>query len=133
MVSTSLALAAAPPSAFGQRSPAGTRSARAGVYTAEQAREGAALSVFEQYCLRCHSLEEYRSQRFREKWTSRTLRDLFAVIASTMPFDQPASLPLTQYAELVAFILQLNGFPSGDARLEWNETGLAAITIDPPP
>ena len=132
-VMTGLALAGAPAAVYAQAQspPVEGRSVQAGVYTAEQALEGAAL--FEQYCLRCHSAEEYRSPRFREKWSSRTLRDLYAVIASTMPFDQPASLPLTQYAELVAFILQLNGFPSGDALLEWDEKGLAAITIDPPP
>jgi len=132
-VMTGLALAGACSPACGQAQspPAEARSVQAGVYTAGQALEGAAL--FEQYCSRCHSREEYRSPRFREKWTSRTLRDLYAVVASTMPFDQPASLPLTRYAELVAFILQLNGFPPGDAQLEWDEEGLAAITIDPPP
>jgi hypothetical protein len=131
MTGLALAGAASPANAQTQSPPAEARSVQAGVYTAEQALEGAAL--FEQYCLRCHSAEEYRSARFREKWSSRTLRDLYAVIASTMPFDQPASLPLREYSELVAFILELNGFPAGDVLLEWDEKALAAITIDPPP
>ena len=112
-------------------SPRVTRSAREGVYTAEQAREGAA--IFEQHCSRCHSAQEYRSERFRTKWTSRTLHDLYGVVSTTMPFDQPASLLATQYAEILAFILEVNGFPPGDVPLGWDRKALAGITIDPPP
>jgi mono/diheme cytochrome c family protein len=111
--------------------PESPRSTRSGVYTTQQAREGAAL--FEQHCSRCHSAEEYRSARFREKWTSRTLRELYGVVSTTMPFDQPASLRPEQYAELLAFILQVNGFPSGEAALGWDEKALASITMAPPP
>ena len=107
------------------------RSARDGVYTAEQAREGAA--IFEQHCSRCHSAQEYRSERFRTKWTSRTLHDLYVVISTTMPFDQPASLRPVQYVEALAFILEVNGFPPGDVALSWDQKELAGVTIDPPP
>jgi mono/diheme cytochrome c family protein len=107
------------------------RSARGGVYTAEQAREG--MAIFEQQCSRCHSAQEYRSPRFQTKWTSRTLHELYLVISTTMPFDQPASLQPRQYAELISFILEVNGFPPGPIALGWEEKALAAITLDPPP
>jgi hypothetical protein len=50
-----------------------------------------------------------------------------------MPFDQPASLHPERYAEVLAFILEVNGFPPGDAALGWERKELAGITIDPPP
>jgi S-disulfanyl-L-cysteine oxidoreductase SoxD len=106
-------------------------SAGSGVYTVEQAREGGA--IFEQHCSRCHSPQEYRSTPFRTKWTSRTLHDLYLVISGTMPLDQPASLQSRQYAELLAFVLEVNGFPPGSVALGWEEKELAGITIDPPP
>jgi hypothetical protein len=107
-----------------------TRSARSGVFTAEQAREGGA--IFEQHCSRCHSTQEYRSERFRTKWTSRALRDIYLVVSTTMPFDQPSSLRPTQYAELLAFILEVNGLPPGEVELAADERRLAEIVFDPP-
>ena len=111
--------------------PPARRSASNGVYTAAQAREGEA--IFQQHCARCHSTEEYRSQRFRAKWTSRTLAELYAFVSRTMPFDQPASLLPRQYAELLAYVLQVNGFPTGSSALSWDLNELAGITLDLPP
>ena len=49
-----------------------------------------------------------------------------------MPFDQPARLRPTQYAELLAFILEVNGLPPGEVELATDERLLAGIVFDPP-
>jgi hypothetical protein len=101
------------------------------VYTAEQAREGKAL--FDQLCLRCHAAPDFASERFKAKWTARSLHELYAALSRTMPFDQPGSLRPPQYIELLAFLLSVNGYPAGGRELRWDLGELAGIKIDPPP
>jgi hypothetical protein len=68
-------------------------------------------------------------QRFARKWTGRSLRDLFDLIRTTMPENAPGSLTDRAYADLVAFILEGNGFPPGSEPLEPNRDRLAAIVF----
>jgi hypothetical protein len=49
-----------------------------------------------------------------------------------MPDDDPGSLALSQYIDVVAYILQLNGFPEGEAELVADENALAAYTLAAP-
>jgi hypothetical protein len=107
-----------------------SRSVLEGVYTGEQAAEGKAL--FEQLCLRCHAPADFAAPRFRVKWTTRSLHDLYAVISRTMPLDQPGSLRPRQYVEVLAFLLSVNGYPTGERELGWDTHELSAIRIDPP-
>jgi hypothetical protein len=100
------------------------------VYTADQATEGKAL--FDQLCLRCHAAVDFSSERFHQKWTTRSLHDLYGVISRTMPLDQPGSLRPPQYTELLAYLLSVNGYPAGRAELGWDREQLSAIRIDPP-
>jgi hypothetical protein len=50
-----------------------------------------------------------------------------------MPFDQPGSLLPRQYVDLLAYLLSVNGYPSGEMELSWDQKELSAIKIDPPP
>ena len=97
-----------------------------GVYTEAQANEGAAL--FEQQCIACHSDQpgvlsghgpspSIVGQDFLYNWTDASVADLFDVIRQTMPQAAPNSLAAQQYADITAYLLKLNGFPSGDKRL----------------
>jgi hypothetical protein len=107
------------------------RSVRDSVYTADQATEGQAL--FTQFCLRCHAAPDFASPRFHEKWDTRTLDDLYALVSRNMPFDQPGSLRPQQTVELLSFILSVNGYPAGGKELRWDPVELSGIRIDPPP
>src|SRR5262249_52559584 len=49
---------------------------------------------------------------FMNAWRTRTTKDLFDYMSSTMPPNQ-ASLAPDQYAAIVSFILQANGAPAG--------------------
>lgn len=50
-------------------------------------------------------------------WEGRPLSELFEKMRNEMPTDRPGSLSATTYADLLAFILQRNGYPSGSTAL----------------
>jgi hypothetical protein len=47
-----------------------------------------------------------------------------------MPLDNPGRLNRGQYADLVAYLLQLSGMPAGDRPLPSNDVALKAIRIE---
>jgi mono/diheme cytochrome c family protein len=94
------------------------------VYTAEQAAAGA--TVYAQYCAVCHgpALEgvaapALKGDTFHEMAAAQQLTadSLLTVTALTMPQSNPASLTAEQYNQVVAYILQQNGFPAGNTPL----------------
>jgi mono/diheme cytochrome c family protein len=116
--------------------PAG-RSTRDGVYTTDQARRGALL--YSQYCGYCHgndllgaisSPPPLRGREFVSTWTGLRVGDLFERIRISMPQDAPGSLPRQQNADILAFLLQENGFPPGERELPTTDPPLADIRID---
>lgn len=124
-----LASCRAPSAAPAEIAPA-RRSIRDGVYTAMQARYGA--TVFNGSCSRCHSTSEWKDESFLRSWSGRSVEDLFAKIYETMPRGRPASLSLQEYADVVAYLLHLNGLPTGEEELGTEEAELRAILIEPP-
>jgi cytochrome c len=130
--------------AAGTRPPAvqasgGTRSVMDGVYTGEQAARGRAQ--YRTRCVLCHldngqdhqaapfipgeSLERegepeappVAGEAFLKKWTGRTVRELFEITATTMPLSDGGSLSPQQYADVVAYLFELNEFPTGKQEL----------------
>ena len=55
---------------------------------------------------------------FRATWEAKKLRALYSRIISTMPSDNPGTLPEKTVIDVVAYLLEANGFPSGPAALE---------------
>ncbi|MGH6827407.1 MAG: c-type cytochrome, partial [Rhizomicrobium sp.] len=105
-----------------------------GVFSDAQAARG--LEQYLQHCSVCHaaSLEgNYASPplvgRFMPDWAGSPLSDLYDYISSTMPLDRPGSLSAAAYADIVAYLLKANGFPSGPSELQPGP-GLAAIPFD---
>lgn len=86
-----------------------------GVYTDAQAARGRAS--FQTTCFECHYPSEFRGSQFQFDWGRRTVADLFIQIVDNMPEDDPGSLEDGTYADIVAYILQLNGFPAGSTEL----------------
>ena len=99
-----------------------------GVFTREQADRGS--EAYQKNCVACHS-ENLQSgparplvgDTFWQDWGEDRLSSLFNVIANTMPADKPRSLPESVYADVVAFILQENGFPAGSQLLTSRSMG----------
>ncbi len=110
-------------------SPAGTRSTAEGVYTKDQAARGAKVQL--EMCSSCHFPEdEWTGDEFLGDWLNRSARDLFHNLRETMPEDFPGSLSRQQYADVVAYILQLNGMPAGSSELKTDDGSLARVTIE---
>ena len=105
----------------------------AGVYTEQQAKRGDALYNHE--CAACHgealegngqtergqklerALPPLSGDVFKGNWNGRPLSDLFDKIKRTMPRDDPGKISLAQNADILAYMLKFNGFPSGKAEL----------------
>ena len=98
-----------------------------GVYTEEQALRGA--EVIESVCRECHDDEEFVGA-FIRSWAGASVAALFDDIYSLMPEDQPGSLPVQQYADVIAYILQLNGLPPGEVELGAARESLERVLIE---
>ena len=104
-----------------------------GAYTLAQAKRGALKSGL---CVNCHGDEfrggpapELAGPDFLARWDGRSVGDLFELIRLTMPDDDPGALPREQYADLVAYILAVNKFPTGSAEIGIDTAPLQQIQI----
>ncbi len=107
---------------------ASVRSIWDGVYTHEQARRGEEVSL--DVCYECHTDEDF-TDTLMESWAGGRLSDLFDQIVNTMPEESPGALRLQEYADVLAFILELNGAPPGEQELGTQMTDLAKIRFVP--
>jgi mono/diheme cytochrome c family protein len=112
-----------------QGSPTGAAvSTVSGVYSAEQAQRGE--ETFANNCMGCHTSSDHASPKFRETWNGRPLFDLFQSISETMPEDFPGALSPKEYAQVVAYLLKLNGSPQGKVELPADASALRKIRIE---
>ena len=104
-----------------------------GVYTEAQATRGEA--TYRANCTSCHATSAHTGKAFMSAWESRTAFDLFELIRTTMPIDNPGRLSREQYADIVAYLFKLNRLPAGDRPLPVDDEGLKQIRIEatPPP
>jgi quinoprotein glucose dehydrogenase len=124
MTLTALAfVVAAVPAGSQEPSP---RSVQEGVYTAAQAERG--KQVYKQACSECHALDWYRGEAM-EPWNGAPLFDLYELIATLMPQNNPGSLKRREYVDLVAFLLSLNEMPAGAKELPTQPSDLKQILI----
>lgn len=93
-----------------------SRSVNIGVYTEAQATRGEA--AYKQHCSSCHYQNEFSGEDFLKRWADKPLWELWDMVSSNMPEDQPGTLPDQQYADVISFFLKLNKFPTGGAELE---------------
>ena len=108
-----------------------TVSTTSGVYLETQAKAG--QEIFEATCLGgCHNMASHRGAAFKNHWDGRPLWDIFKLINEEMPKDDPGSLSVTDTANLVAYILKLNGQPAGKEELSTEPAALKKIKIDLP-
>jgi hypothetical protein len=67
---------------------------------------------------------------FMTAWNGKTVKDLFDTIQRSMPKDKPGSLAAGAYADLLAYLLQANKFPSGARGLSRTPGELESIAIE---
>ena len=91
----------------------------AAYFTAEQATRG--QRVFTSICSTCHGRTEFTGPIFALTWKAEPVGNLFQHISTAMPQDRPGSLSAQQYADVLSYILQLNGGAAGDRELPADE------------
>src|SRR5882724_3523366 len=109
-----------------QGTPDTTLTTRSGIFTAEQAAKG--REIHGASCLSCHKPVEHTGKFWADK-VGTSLGSLFGYIKSEMPQDNPGSLAADDYANVLAFILQLNAMPAGEKPLPGDSTALAKIRV----
>lgn len=105
-------------------------SVRDGVYTEAQAARGE--RAFGNACGMCHEPKQFTGDAFVKAWSDRPLQVLFEIISTSMPETNPGSLPAQDNADLVAYLLSLNQYPTGAAELKGTNEAMAAIRMEPP-
>jgi len=116
--------------------PAVGRGTLDGVYTAAQASEGGA--VYAGQCAMCHGARlegtvetPALTGKFLANWAGRPVGDLYDYLARAMPQMAPGTLRPEDNARLVAFILQANGAPAGNAALPADSRALGRLDFEP--
>lgn len=106
------------------------RSVKAGVYTAAQSDRGQAL--FRSKCASCHAPNRFTDDLFYTSFAGKPMWEMFDVISDTMPEDNPASMKPEEYVDVMAYLLKLNNFPTGDTELPVGKDALSAILMEKP-
>lgn len=112
--------------ALSAQAPAPPRTVWDGVFTADQAARG--RLAFSGECAECHGAnlqggegKALSGDQFWKDWKERTVDELLTFVRTNMPFDdaglKKGTLAQSTYADIVAHILNGNGFPAGGAEL----------------
>ena len=107
-----------------------TKSVKSGVYTAEQADRGQTL--YRSKCASCHAPNRFTDDFFYTSFAGKPLWEMFDVISDSMPEDNPGSLKKEEYADVIAYLLKLNNFPTGATDLPTDKDALSAILMEKP-
>ena len=106
-----------------------------GIYTEAQATRGE--QVYQDECAFCH-LDDLMGDAFATpliedaftfRWNGSSVGDLMTVIQVTMPADRPATLSDEAVADVIAFLLKMNEYPTGDEELAADQAALEDIAI----
>ena len=112
-----------------------------GIYTEEQSERGEL--EYMRTCKKCHQRDlmgdfiedapPLIGDDFLAEWNPWTVGDLFEFLTTDMPPKPKDRRDITaqNYADILAFILMKNGYPSGDADLAAGYEPLAEIEMNP--
>jgi cytochrome c len=130
----------------------GARSVKTGVYTVDQARRG--REHYRKRCVLCHldngqgrgaepeivgqSLERegdaeapaVAGEAFLTKWNGKTAGALYELLRKTMPVGGAGSLSAQDYADVLAYLLELSKLPAGQQELPAAPDQLGLVTIE---
>ncbi len=107
-----------------------------GIYTDAQAERGKQL--YSDACASCHGPELTGGEMapplvggdFTSDWNGLTVGDLFERMRISMPQNAPGSLTGQQNADILAYMLQVNKFPSGQTELAKDGMMLKGIKFE---
>jgi mono/diheme cytochrome c family protein len=115
-----------------------SKSTLSGVYTKAQADRGE--KTYAQHCETCHLGDllgfDYNpplaGDTFSRTWTGLTVGEIFAKTQQTMPKTAPGSLSAREYADVIGYVLSVNGLPGGETELPTEVERLKEIVIQLP-
>lgn len=64
--------------------------------------------VFTSTCTMCHQRTQFVGQSFGDNWNDRRVSDLYTLIRSTMPLNNPGGLKDEDYLGVVEYLLEAN-------------------------
>lgn len=108
------------------------------IFTRAQALRGEA--VYDTQCASCHGSKlegtpasALTGERFVSKWGDgkHTVDDLYYITRTQMPYGAAGKLSKQQYIDVVAFMLNKNGYPPGDQELPADPAVLEKLIIKP--
>ncbi len=121
----------APSSAPGPHADAGGLPA---LYTEAQAKQGA--QKFSDNCEQCHGAHlegragpALKGPNFASKASNFTVSDIFTIVSQNMPASNPGSLEHDDYVQIMAFLLQQNGYPAGSTALTFDGAGASKVAL----
>jgi len=93
------------------------------------------------FCANCHgaSVDDgncappLRGAAFLNKYTGKPAADLSTHVSAKMPAANPGSLDGADYAQIIAYVLQQNGYATGRKEFAPEAAALASVTIPVPP
>ncbi len=129
------AVAGAPSSALAADATPAGKAAGDGIFTTDQSKRGEA--VYNANCAMCHQpdlggkepVPELAGDKFLAHWLGHPVGELFTRVSTTMPQGKPGSLTHDQYIDVIAFIIDANGFKSGTTELKADSDALKTIMI----
>jgi len=90
------------------------------VYSEEQSKRGRAS--YDGKCASCHDGgtmgPELWGEAFLTQMENKDVGGFFSRIQTTMPEDAPGTLSDSEVLDIIAYVLQTNGFPAGDKAIE---------------
>lgn len=69
--------------------------------------------VFAQTCAMCHQRTQFVGETFVENWNDRRLSDLYTLVRSTMPLNDPGGLKEEDYLGVIEYLLKANHADAG--------------------
>jgi mono/diheme cytochrome c family protein len=109
-----------------------------GYYTKSQADAG--KDVFQRVCAMCHGNQlqggagpALAGKQFLtvSQFQEITAAYFYHFMSTHMPLTDPGSLTKTQYLDIMAYFLEINGYAAGSHTLTANDEELKAIKIEP--
>ena len=108
------------------------------LFTPAQAAAGKA--AYERNCASCHgagvddgnSGPPLRGPAFLGKYAGKPAADLFTYVSTKMPPGNPGNISGAEYAQIIAWVLQQNGFATGRKEFASDAAALASVMIPAP-
>ncbi|MEO6799254.1 MAG: transporter substrate-binding domain-containing protein [Rhodanobacter sp.] len=104
------------------------------LFTKAQAESG--KQKFLENCAQCHGPTlagragpALKGPNFASAKAKFHVSDIFTIVSQNMPATEPGSLPHQDYVEIMAFLLQQNGYPDGSTQLTFEQAKESKVKL----